>query len=57
MVDDLTDRGSDGDNLGCGTQYYLGHIATMTGAVLFRWASMQTAPNYISLDPCVIPAT
>src|SRR5690348_16966276 len=55
MVDDLADRGSEGDKLRCGTQFYVGHIATMTGPVLFRWAHMQTDANYISLDPCVIP--
>ncbi len=42
IVDDLADRGSDGDNLRCGTQFYVGHIATMTGPVLFRLAYMQT---------------
>jgi hypothetical protein len=53
IVDDLADRVSDGDNLRCGTQLYIAHIATMTGPVLLPY--MQTTRNYISLDPCVIP--
>jgi len=56
MVDDLADRGSDGDSFRCGTECYVGHIATMTGPVLFGSACMQASRNYISLDPCVIPA-
>ena len=37
IVDDLADRGSDGDNLGCGTQLYIGHIATMTAPSYSDW--------------------
>jgi len=55
IVDDLADRGSEGYNRRCGTQIYVGHIATVTCPVLFRLAYMQTNANYISLDLCVIP--
>lgn len=37
IVDDLANRGSDGDSLRCGTQLYIGHIATMTAPSYSDW--------------------